>query len=371
MKKILLMIISFMIIGCKKDSDNSKLKSILSDLAPKEQTFTFYNEDSVSITGKKGTKIYINLSDLVKQDGTEVTDSITVSLLELTTKEELLISNTQTISDDKWLISGGVYKIGFYSQNNELKLKEGAEYQVVFPKFSDEKMSIFYGGRDEKDNMNWELGDFELKEKLYPVVIHLDTSFMRYDRSYQIDLQFDSIIVRKPKEKFTLSKLKEKYPRIDSLKIVNDTIKTWDYFIREELDSIAFANMDSLRRIQNEVYEAISINKMGWINIDRLYPEINDRVTFDFELNGANYYNQCFIVSRNENTVLNEFFDNRGNLSISFPKNKTFEILVFQWANNKLFGVKKRFKTNQRNTSVKLEMKEIRNSDIESYFKLN
>lgn len=359
-----------MIFGCKKDSDNSKLKSVLSDLAPKEQTFTFYNEDSVSITGKKGTKIYINLSDLVKQDGTEVTDSITVSLLELTSIEELLKSNTQTISDDKWLISGGVYKIGFYSQNNELKLKENAEYQVVFPKISDEKMSIFYGSRDDKDNMNWELSDLELKEKLYPVVILLDTLFMRYDRTYQIDLQFDSTIVRKPKDKFTLSKLKEKYPQIDSLEIVNDTIIARDYLIREELDSIALANMDSLLRIEYEVYEAISINKMGWINIDRFYPEINDRVTFDFELSGA-HYNQCYIVSRNENTILNEFFDNTGNLSISFPKNKTFEILVFKWENNKLLGVKKRFMTNQRDTNIKLEMEVISNSDIESYFKLN
>ena len=91
--------------------------------------------------------------------------NIRVELLELTTPSELLKNNVQTVSNDKWLISGGSFKIDIYSNNELLELKKGKTISVSFPKIRSEEMQLFYGVRKENDAMNWELGNQDFKPK--------------------------------------------------------------------------------------------------------------------------------------------------------------------------------------------------------------
>ena len=375
MKSILLILSALLIFSCTKNSSKNRLISILMEYQPSEQVFEIDSEGFVSIVGKKGTKININTEDLVFEDGEKIEFPIKIALLELTSKEDLMRANAQTVSNGRWLVSGGAYKIQITSNGRQLKLKEGSSYTISFPKIVDERMSIFYGERNKEGNMNWESSEINLDEREYPIVIKQDSSFMRYDLEYNIDLQVDTVVLRKPKGKFKISQLSERFPYIDSISIAKDTIFGISHMAEEvPVDTVLQRSIELNNRIwkiQNQVYEAISLNKLGWINVDRFYPKISNRVNLSFLIDKKVWNNQCFISSQSDNLIMNQYLDETGNLSIDFPKGKTFQIFVFGLEDDKLYGCKKSFRTTEKSRVIKLKMKEIGVQEIEDYLKLD
>ncbi|MEE1961350.1 hypothetical protein V1387_01545 [Allomuricauda taeanensis] len=375
MKPILLILSAFLVFSCSKDTSKARLKSILREFQPSEQIFEIESEGSSLIIGNKGTRIDINTEDLVFDNGQKAEFPITISLLELITKEDLIRANAQTVSNGKWLVSGGAYGIKAFSDGRELKLKDGSTYNISFPKIKDAEMSIFYGERNVDGDMNWELSDIVLKEREYPLIILSDSSFMRYDQEYAIDMQVDTLIINKPEGKFSITELSKNYQQLDSISIVNDTV--FGYFFGAEqvpLDSMALRSLElnnKVWEIQNQVYAAISLNKLGWINVDRFYPKIAERINMSFRIDKKVWNNQCFISSKTDNLILNEYFDYKGNLSFDFPVGKTFEIFVFGLEDDKLYGSRKEFRTTGEGRTIELKMKEINVEEIEDYLNLD
>ena len=105
---------------------------------------------------KLGTTIYINPNDLETLDGKPLTENIEIELKELTNQLELFGTNTQTVSNGKLLVSGGAYYLNMKSNGKQLKIKDGKNINIDFPKLTNEKMSLFYGQKDSLGIMNWE-----------------------------------------------------------------------------------------------------------------------------------------------------------------------------------------------------------------------
>lgn len=378
MKPIFLLLILTLIISCAKDSPKSKLKSILREYQPAEQIFEIESGGSIAIVGEKGTKIELNTEDLVFENGEKAEFPIEISLLELTTKENLMKANAQTVSNGRWLVSGGAYRIKAFSRGKELQLKEGSSYDVTFPKITDGKMSLFYGERNTDWDMNWQQYNIQLNDKEYPTVITKDSVLIKFDVEYQIYFGYDTIIYRIPPKKYSVSNLLKEFPRVDSVAIQNDTLfgfikRPWvlketvptSEMTEQEIDSL----IDLNKRV-NEVYEKISVNKFNWINVDRFYPEIKERSKVSFELAQNFDFAVAYILFGEQNTVLTLNFNQKGKLIVDFPTNENYKLITYGIVGDKVFAAKKPFTVNG-DSIMRVEMKEIDLGQIEKLFNSN
>lgn len=134
------------------------------------QTFTVKRKKLSVITGKKGLKVTIDPSVLETEDGKPVNGDITVKIVELTTSEDLFRSNAATMSNGKLLASGGCYFVGMECNGKVLHVKEDQSIQIEFPKIKEEGMELFYGEKDEDNNINW----VSAQQKLLEVVNAID-----------------------------------------------------------------------------------------------------------------------------------------------------------------------------------------------------
>lgn len=158
------------------NSDKEYLKRKLNFESEYTQSFKVKADSIIEIKGEKGTIIRFAPADLqtISKESFSV-DSLLVELIELTSKQDLLLANTQTVSNGKWLVSGGAFKIAIKSKGESLVLKETKTIIVKFPKSTQEKnMEIFYGKRDKEKNMNWGTTGIKLKERVSPFVIFIE-----------------------------------------------------------------------------------------------------------------------------------------------------------------------------------------------------
>ncbi len=129
------------------------------------QTFITKKKEVTVVTGKKGLKVTVNPSQLETMDGQPVDGNITVTIVELTTSEELFRSNAATMSNGRLLASGGSYYVGMKCNGRELRIKGNQSVTMEFPRLKEEGMELFYGNRDTKGNINWVEADEPLEFK--------------------------------------------------------------------------------------------------------------------------------------------------------------------------------------------------------------
>lgn len=177
---ILLLVILTYIIFSFSNSEKNKLKSKLNFESEYVQLFLVTSDSMVHIIGEKGTRITFNPNDLQTITNQAFNgDSLTIELIELTTKQDLLLANAQTVSNDEWLVSGGAFKIEIKSKFESLILKKGKTIHVQLPKTTAyNNMQLFYGKREKTGRLNWELSNIILQEKKPPFVIFLEESYI-------------------------------------------------------------------------------------------------------------------------------------------------------------------------------------------------
>lgn len=387
MKKFLLVIpVLLFFFGCKIDDGKEDLKQALREFEPTTQIFEINKDSLVEIRGAKGTILKIDPSVLQHLDGSSVDSEIEVRLMELTTTEDLLRANAQTVSNNKWLISGGAYRIQIYADNKELKIADGKSIEVNFPKITSEEMQLFDGNRDVKGNMNWELSNQVLKGKKYPVLIRKDSSFMRYNRPFAIDMPVDSVIYNSLKEMFTIDEIVELYPELDSISVKNDTIlgirfkrimpesipgdSIKDIEILYDVETGRFLNAGSTFDLMNNVYAAITINKLGWSNVDWFYPEVTERVRFEIIVDIDMDYAQLYAADVDNNTLVNLFEDEKGVTSFNAPKMKRFTIIAFGIKDEQTYGYKKSVLI-EKDTKHQIKFRKADKQKMEDYFRLD
>jgi len=171
-----LLVITVLLFGCARQSDNNgeketqgnahtasihpfedfkRVHELLAEIAEKPEKITVASDKKTVVKGSKGTIIHVDPKLLETIDGSPIGKTIDIELLELTRKSDFLFHNTQTVSNDDILITGGAYYINMTSNGKQLRMKERQGLEVEFPKLSDEEMGLFLGVRDSAGLMNW------------------------------------------------------------------------------------------------------------------------------------------------------------------------------------------------------------------------
>lgn len=120
------------------------------------QTFKRSPQKEIVIKGKKRTVVRIPPNAFVDNEGKTVKSEVTIELIEIYTKSDMILNNTQTMSDEKLLETGGMIYITAISQNVKLALKNNVYYTIEFPTKKKQKdMTIFYGDTTSS-NINWQ-----------------------------------------------------------------------------------------------------------------------------------------------------------------------------------------------------------------------
>lgn len=384
-------------------SFNNDLKEKLNFESELKQTYSVAHDSVVEIKGRKGTKIRFNSNDLE----TFSKDSLSIELLELTTKQDLLFTNAQTVSNKKWLVSGGAFKIDIKQGGKSIVLKAGKTIDVTFPKTSSEdNMELFYGERDGYDNMNWSLSDISLtEEKPFYVIYYNDTILIDdiLTKRYGVDTYKDIIQIDSLGFLF-LSDIKMKFPEIKDYKNQKDTLRILKRFVYTEqadveldvseglirtdstttvlikreyfeqirlwsqnINNFNIANESSAEAAANYInqfYQTVQLLKLGWINIDKFARDeekVNVRFSFNIDTNS----NEIYIIDKKNNTVLNVYNDN-----VDLPLDRSFYIIAIGIKGKDIYGFKKSVRFNKQG-NLRVDYKRINKSQIKSILTLD
>ncbi|MFD0863329.1 hypothetical protein ACFQ1M_14035 [Sungkyunkwania multivorans] len=358
----LLLIIATLFTSCKKDPSEKLLFEVLKENEVTAQNFTVPSNGTQLVVGDRGTRIYVNPENLISENG-EIGDSITVSLTELTTKEELLKANAQTVSNGRWLISGGAYRIAMYSNGEALKIKEGKSIKVEFPRIAEEPMQLFYGERENNEYMNWKESDVSLQDKKYPVILHRDFSYLAFDEAYAIYRLIDSVNIDTLKRQ-SISEFRTSYKNADSLVVINDTLHAYT--------SVALRTIQIDRSIQliDQLYEVVYLKKLDWINVDRFYPKNLERVTLEIEVEKDAFFSQLYLLDKTQNTVLNLFENTEGKIIVDIPINVSFDLIILAIKDEKIFGSRETISISS-SQKYRPSLKKMTKEELNKLFDLN
>lgn len=318
----------------------ARLNNFLKQYEEPSQTFKIPADKPAKVTGRQGTIISVNPSDLVTENGQAMGKSIEVELKELTNQEQLLRANTQTMSDGRLLVSGGAYFINMTSDGQQLKLKEGKKLSVVFPKFTSKPMTLFYGQRDSLGQINWQQAEQKFENRPAPA----DNKRVTEDSAKsinEIDAIFD-YVDRGSKRPLTKEEKKA---------------------MAEERENAALAD---------KLYKAINLEQFGWINCDRFY-DIPDKTTLQYVFNdkdsvaSANIY----LVFKDSNSLMhNLYFSDGSKMPLEFqnvPVGVHTRLIVFSIRNGKVYAYKSDL-TIKANEKIQLNLKETNEKQIEKLF---
>lgn len=380
--------------GIADTHDEVNTESYISGFAASAtQHFTVPHERISVVTGKKGLKITIDPSRLVKEDGSAVDGKINVRLIELTNSMDLFRSNTATISDGRLLASGGSYFVGLDCNGQQLNLKEKNSLQVSFPVIDKSEMQLFYGERDSNGNMNWKIAGVLLEQQPEQVMF-TDTNRFEVNNippvlsEIELNKVFKSLdeSVYYYKTKMTLQKL------VDTLnsktaKVFIQTISYWpknlptdvvldtnylisvygprkQYILRtcssmeaeqkEKLKMMAARDSAlsawkprSLAGQIQKYYAPAALTKLGWINCDRF----NDRQNqMDVEVDLPIAFNKSrvyyFVIFQSFNGLVSNrvtVTDSAKMILMNMPQGEKVTLVAFTKKNGLFYQLKESF----------------------------
>jgi hypothetical protein len=390
------------------------------------QVFTAARKKITVITARKGLRVTVDPDMLVKQDGSKVDGKVTVSIIELTTSEELFKSNAATVSNGRLLISGGSYFIGMECNGQQLKVKEGKKIKVEFPKLRGNEMELFYGNRDNAGNMNWVTaeqplafstsGNFYAYQPPYPDSLiwkpykskyHLYESVnskVIFDgrtmplremisilQKRGVDKNIDTVILSWRQlndrsmytclsstykwKRYRIISCKELEAEKDSLKEEN---KLRDEYIAanekydEEWNRVKEEN--SFTNQLQKYYEPSSVSKLGWINCDRFYNEPqNEEIPLDLPITFNKPEINYFIIYRSFNGLISGKVGTANNpfyKITNLPSNQPITLIAFTKSNGQIYHCKQDVVTGTKKP-VQLKFEPIAAAEMNKIFGKN
>jgi len=151
--------------GCKKDSSSTvqTLKGFFNETGVPVQTFTINAGTFQKVVGAKRTIIYFNPNSLLDGNGNPVTGSVQVTLKEIYTKGDMILSNATTTSNGVLLQSGGEIFLSASKNGQQLNINPAQPLTLLFPQDSSQSdMQLFTGAFEENNNvaadstLNWD-----------------------------------------------------------------------------------------------------------------------------------------------------------------------------------------------------------------------
>ena len=387
------------------------------------QHFTAPAKTTSVIIAKKGLKLTVDPAVLQAEDGTAVDGKINVSIIELTSNDELFKSNAATVSNGKLLVSGGSYFVEMESDGKKLQIKKGNSLQMEFPKLKDNEMELFYGNRDANGDMNWtkaneplEFTDYKnytsftppypdtssstpyksryyLYESLQSKVIYLNTKMTVKEmvdmlQKRGVDKGIDSITVEVPfsmgngrgyymdmAKRYRVMPCKEIQAEKDSIVEITKLHADYTEANRKYAEEWQRTNDESSLTGQlKKYYSPTGITRLGWINCDRFYnsPEktnIECEIPITFEKPDIQY----FLIYRSFNGLMKGTMrtgaDSKLLLS-DLPLGENVVLIAFTKSNGELFECKEEFVI-QKNKTVQLSFKSISAEEMTKMFGTN
>ena len=394
-----------------KNSAKNELEEILNFESEMVQTFNVSTDSIISIEGKRGTLLTFNPKDLEYESKKPLkANNLSINLLELENQQDLLLANAQTVSNGKVLISGGAFKIDINVGNESLVLKEGKTISVKFPKSTNEdEMQIFYGDRNEKGYLNWDLTDVQLKNEKHFTILCRDSLVLDIERTRAFGGVETMMQILKIDTLGFLSKneIRLRFPKISEFNNQKDTVVIYqDYYFYSEIDNLdtkykiidtdslkevveiheenkrrGFNNSKSTSRINENYksfYESINISKLGWINIDKFSNEedkitINLKNNLDFNFNTYtdeaypenSVWHQTYLIDNDNNTILNVYSS-----ILEIPKGRKFTIISCCIVDDTFYISRKAINISEDSNDVILEYKKRNKNQIKSLLRL-
>lgn len=186
-------------IQTSKQGYNAAIQPLIdnSDLAP--QNFKIDNTKDTVLIGTKGTIIRLEANTF--KSGSSNLD---IELIEAPEVSDMVLLNTQTVSNDKLLKTAGVIYLQASDENGIVEIVEGKNVEIkIQAKEINQNMTAFVGNFDENGIMNW-----EVKNKLT-----FDTSVVEFNELISkgmFEIPFDLFPYRQ--EYYRMDSLSKKYP---------------------------------------------------------------------------------------------------------------------------------------------------------------
>lgn len=148
---------------------SSAQAELMGPLLKAPQSFSINNQESVSIEGDQGTKIFIPQGAFVNKRGELVTENIAIELVEVYELKDFISNDLTTLSGDRLLQSAGMIYLDAQANGETLTLQEGMSLHVEIP-YSDGQPGyrMFSGVRDNEGKMDWELQE-DSREEMIPL----------------------------------------------------------------------------------------------------------------------------------------------------------------------------------------------------------
>ncbi|MCB0430606.1 MAG: hypothetical protein H6585_13095 [Flavobacteriales bacterium] len=122
-----------------------------------EQTFVLDSGGTGPIVGKMGSLLYGDSSIFMDANSNDVSYPITLKLIELYTRGDIILYRTPTISDNGTVLrSGGEIKLTAFKDSQPLQIKPGKYFRVDMPCSAPETgMTMFYSSQDPAENWTY------------------------------------------------------------------------------------------------------------------------------------------------------------------------------------------------------------------------
>ena len=324
MKKLFsILLILLLLLNCTKEkpSKNKTFNPFNVSKIGESQFFDLNTIQLKEITGKYGTKIFFDRNSF----NVKGSDKITMELKELYNIQDLIENNIRTLTKDNELLeSSGVIFLNFKRNGKDIELAGNSTIGVTFPIELSKQDQLFSGTIDTTGQISW-----TQTESYFTV--------MRYDRTYAIDMPFE---------------------------ITLDSLPYYRQLWRKQ-DSIYELTARPSEKIESKVGTALTFNKLGWINIDRIVEQTKKR---DFSINNEKEVDGIiiFIVYENLNSFISYYPEDTKNiLLMDIPIVENTSLIAVGLKGKNLFAYKTPIKDKK---AFNLSLEPIMQSELEELF---
>lgn len=381
------------------------------------------------IIGKKGLKLTVIPSLLEKEDGSAVDGKIAVTLVELTNSNDLFKANAATMSYGNLLASGGSYFIGMKCNGQKLKIRKGKSLKVDFPLLKKDEMELFYGERNDMQDMNWRSAGVALQQPENIQVTQPMESVNFTDNSpngsmYDMppsfyELKESAVYKSTDAEVYYYKKKMRLRELVDTLnlhgpKVFIDTIYNWpknlptnrkldtNYLVwqygprntfrlknckiaqqeKEEQEKRRILREQAIEKWQpqslaeqvQKYYAPAVIGRLGWINCDRFYQN-NEQINVDLDIpiTMNNSSVEYFIIFRSFNGLMNNrfYFNQQQKASLnSLPVGEKVILVAFVKKEGVIYKSREEFVV-EKNKKISLDFQTISPEAMNNIFRSN